>query len=240
MAPALSPRPGRIRRSIPGSSGMWILLLACVCSGWWTSHPNATSERPERHLQALRRRPERATELPGVLPASFDRCRSTTEMESRRSMARGRAKPVRRATALAVKEIADVRHGRFERMLSGLTAIGRGGDDGRDLLRARQGELRPTLDVGADRRRADRRCGAASPAGPATGWRRPCCPWHRRSSSPTASRARCCTRRASATSPGGWKEFRYNMEMGPPLLAPLLVTLVGGMGLLAAVLRREP
>jgi hypothetical protein len=39
--------------------------------------------------------------------------------------------------------------------------------------------------------------------------------------------------------PGGWKNFRYNMEMGPPLLAPLLVTLVGGMGLLAAVLRRE-
>ncbi len=27
--------------------------------------------------------------------------------------------------------------------------------------------------------------------------------------------------------------------MGPPLLAPLLVTMVGGMGLLAAVLRRE-
>ncbi|RKR74858.1 hypothetical protein [Frondihabitans australicus] len=39
--------------------------------------------------------------------------------------------------------------------------------------------------------------------------------------------------------PGGWKNFRYNMEVGPPLLAPLLVTLVGGMGLLAAVLRRE-
>ena len=33
--------------------------------------------------------------------------------------------------------------------------------------------------------------------------------------------------------------LRYNMEMGPPLLAPLLVTLVGGMGLLASVLRRE-
>ena len=32
---------------------------------------------------------------------------------------------------------------------------------------------------------------------------------------------------------------RYNLEMGPPLLAPLLVTMVGGMGLLAAVLRRE-
>ena len=39
--------------------------------------------------------------------------------------------------------------------------------------------------------------------------------------------------------PGGWKNFRYNVEMGPPLLAPLLVTLVGGMGILAAILRRE-
>jgi hypothetical protein len=39
--------------------------------------------------------------------------------------------------------------------------------------------------------------------------------------------------------PGGWSNARYNMEMGPPLLAPLLVTVVGGMGLLAAVLRRE-
>lgn len=39
--------------------------------------------------------------------------------------------------------------------------------------------------------------------------------------------------------PGGWRNFRYNMEMGPPLFAPLLVTLVGGMGLLAAILRRE-
>ncbi len=39
--------------------------------------------------------------------------------------------------------------------------------------------------------------------------------------------------------PGGFKNFRYNMEMGPPLMAPLLVTMVGGMGILAAVLRRE-
>jgi hypothetical protein len=39
--------------------------------------------------------------------------------------------------------------------------------------------------------------------------------------------------------PGGWRNFRYNMEMGPPLMAPLLVTMVGGMGLLAAILRRE-
>lgn len=45
--------------------------------------------------------------------------------------------------------------------------------------------------------------------------------------------------RGIAQKPGGWRNTRYNMEMGPPLLAPLLVTMVGGMGLLAAVLRRE-
>ncbi|MGI8761131.1 MAG: hypothetical protein ACR2LF_07525 [Jatrophihabitantaceae bacterium] len=45
--------------------------------------------------------------------------------------------------------------------------------------------------------------------------------------------------RGIAQKPGGWHNARYNMEMGPPLLAPLLVTLVGGMGLLASVLRRE-
>jgi hypothetical protein len=39
--------------------------------------------------------------------------------------------------------------------------------------------------------------------------------------------------------PGGWKLWRYNIEMGPPLFAPLLMTMVGGMGLLAAILRRE-
>jgi hypothetical protein len=45
--------------------------------------------------------------------------------------------------------------------------------------------------------------------------------------------------RGIAQKPGGWSNARYNIEMGPPLLAPLLVTMVGGMGLLAAILRRE-
>jgi hypothetical protein len=45
--------------------------------------------------------------------------------------------------------------------------------------------------------------------------------------------------RGIAQKPGGWSNALYNMEMGPPLLAPLLVTVVGGMGLLAAILRRE-
>jgi hypothetical protein len=45
--------------------------------------------------------------------------------------------------------------------------------------------------------------------------------------------------RGIAQKPGGWRNARYNMEMGPPLFAPLLVTMVGGMGLLASILRRE-
>lgn len=39
--------------------------------------------------------------------------------------------------------------------------------------------------------------------------------------------------------PGGWRMARYNAEMGPPTFAPLLFALVGGMGLVASVLRRE-
>jgi hypothetical protein len=45
--------------------------------------------------------------------------------------------------------------------------------------------------------------------------------------------------RGIAQKPGGLKNFAYNVEMGPPLFAPLLATMVGAMGLLAAVLRRE-
>ncbi|HZQ32790.1 MAG TPA: hypothetical protein VFB19_13770 [Mycobacterium sp.] len=37
--------------------------------------------------------------------------------------------------------------------------------------------------------------------------------------------------------PGGFT--KYNMESGPPAFAPMLASLVGAMGLLAALLRRE-
>jgi len=43
--------------------------------------------------------------------------------------------------------------------------------------------------------------------------------------------------RGVAQRPGGIT--RYNLESGPPLFAPLLASVVGGMGLLASVLRRE-
>lgn len=39
--------------------------------------------------------------------------------------------------------------------------------------------------------------------------------------------------------PGGTANLRYNIEMGPPAFAPALASLVGGMGLLASLLRRE-
>jgi hypothetical protein len=42
-----------------------------------------------------------------------------------------------------------------------------------------------------------------------------------------------------ARRPGGWSLASYNLPMGPPISAPGLMTLVGGMGLLAALLRRE-
>jgi hypothetical protein len=39
--------------------------------------------------------------------------------------------------------------------------------------------------------------------------------------------------------PGGHHNLRYNIEMGPPAFAPLLASMIGGMGLLASLLRRE-
>ncbi len=45
--------------------------------------------------------------------------------------------------------------------------------------------------------------------------------------------------RGVARKPGGFQEPLYNIVMGPPLLAPGSLAMVGGMGLAAAVLGRE-
>ncbi|MGH3443959.1 MAG: hypothetical protein ACRDPB_01155 [Nocardioidaceae bacterium] len=45
--------------------------------------------------------------------------------------------------------------------------------------------------------------------------------------------------RGVSRKPGGWALATYNVPMGPPIAAPGLMCVVGGMGLLAAVLRRE-
>lgn len=45
--------------------------------------------------------------------------------------------------------------------------------------------------------------------------------------------------RGVARKPGGFSEPLFNVVMGPPLLAPGSLALVGGMGLAAAALERE-
>ena len=45
--------------------------------------------------------------------------------------------------------------------------------------------------------------------------------------------------RGAYRKPGGFKEATYNLVMGPPALAPGALTMVGGMGLAAALARRE-
>src|SRR3954449_5892245 len=45
--------------------------------------------------------------------------------------------------------------------------------------------------------------------------------------------------RGVARKPGGFAEPTYNLVMGPPLLAPGSLVLVGGMAVMAAVMRRE-
>jgi hypothetical protein len=39
--------------------------------------------------------------------------------------------------------------------------------------------------------------------------------------------------------PGGFGQASYNIPMGPPIMAPGLMSIVGAMGILAALLRRE-
>ena len=77
-----------------------------------------------------------------------------------------------------------------------------------------------------------------------------------RASSRRRRRARCCRRSARSTRstaligivthvrgvqkrPGGFDETHYNLVMGPPLLAPGSLALVGAMGVLAAIVKRE-
>jgi hypothetical protein len=45
--------------------------------------------------------------------------------------------------------------------------------------------------------------------------------------------------RGVARKPGGFREPLFNIVMGPPLLAPGSLALVGGMGIAAALLERE-
>jgi hypothetical protein len=147
-------------------------------------------------------------------------------------MRRRTAPPVR----LAATGLHDVRTGRFERSLSALTAAGAAITAG-EIYMSHDGAsfgnkmmwwpivVVPTaipagIAAVVSRRAAHTVLPLASAAIVANGLQGTYLHW-----------------RGVAQRPGGIT--RYNLESGPPVFAPLLASLVGGMGLLAAVLRRE-
>ena len=136
-----------------------------------------------------------------------------------------------------VREVRhDVRTGRFERTLSALTAAGAAVTAGEIYLshdKASFGNRMMWWPVAV--------VPAAIPAGVAAVFSRRAA----KTVLPLASAAIVANGvqgtylhwRGIGQRPGGWT--RYNMQGGPPVFAPLLASLVGGMGLLAAALRRE-
>ena len=142
----------------------------------------------------------------------------------------------RRKTDLALTAVYDVRTGRLERTLSALTAVGAAFTAGEIFMEhdgASFGNKMmwwPMVVVPS-----------AIPAGIAAVFSRRAA----HTVLPLASAAIVANGlqgtylhlRGVAQRPGGIT--RYNLESGPPVFAPLLASVVGGMGLLAAVLRRE-
>lgn len=134
--------------------------------------------------------------------------------------------------------VRDVEHGRFERGLSGLTAMAAlitGGEIFLEHDRASFGNRMMWVPV------------ALSPVVAAAGLGGVFSRRLAKTALPAVSAVVVANGlqgtylhfRGIAQKPGGWSMARYNTEMGPPAFAPLLFTMVGAMGLLAAVLRRE-
>jgi hypothetical protein len=138
--------------------------------------------------------------------------------------------------SVAATIVRDVRTGRFERMLSGLTAAGAvitageiylshdGASFGNKMMWWPVAVVPTAVPAGIagvfSRRAAKTVLPLTSAAIVVNGLQGTYLHW-----------------RGIAQRPGGIT--RYNLEGGPPPFAPLLASLVGGMGLLAAVLRRE-
>jgi len=142
------------------------------------------------------------------------------------------------AAGLAARMLWNVRHGRFERTLSLLTAAG-------SLITA--AEIYLEHDRASFGNKVMWWPVALGPVGVAAGVAGFRSDKAARTALPIASglivanglQGTYLHVRGIAQKPGGWSMARYNIELGPPLFAPLLVTMVGGMGLVASVLRRE-
>ncbi|HEX3004501.1 MAG TPA: hypothetical protein VHO27_09815 [Angustibacter sp.] len=140
--------------------------------------------------------------------------------------------------SLVGRAIADVRHGRFERTLSALMGVG---------AAVTAAEIYFEHDSASFGNRLMWIPVALGPVGTAAGVAGAFNARAAHTVLPAASAAIVANGlqgtylhvRGIGQKPGGWRNARYNIEMGPPLLAPLLVTMVGGMGLLASLLRRE-
>jgi hypothetical protein len=152
------------------------------------------------------------------------------------------ALPARKSSAVErpalERALREVRHGRFERSLSGLMALGAGVTAAEVYLehdRASFGNRWMWAPV------------LLGPAGVAAGVGGVASPRLAHTTLPAVSLLLVANGlqgtyfhvRGVAQRPGGWRNWRYHLEMGPPLFAPLLGAMVGGMGLLAALLRRE-
>jgi hypothetical protein len=134
--------------------------------------------------------------------------------------------------------VRNIRHGRFERSMAGLTAIGAlitGAEIWMEHDRASFGNKMMWLPV------------ALTPVATAAGLAGVFSRRAAKTVLPIVSvvvlanslQGQYLHLRGIAQRPGGWKMARYNAEMGPPTFAPLLFGMIGGMGLLASVLRRE-
>lgn len=136
------------------------------------------------------------------------------------------------------REVHDIRHGRFERALSGFTAVG---------AVITTGEIFFEHDKASFGNRWMWAPIVVGPVAAGAGLAGYLSERAAKTVLPAASaivvanglQGTFLHARGIGQKPGGWGNFRFNMETGPPLLAPLLVTLVGGMGLLATMLRRE-
>jgi hypothetical protein len=146
--------------------------------------------------------------------------------------------PVAEVEHLVDRMVRNVEHGRFERSLSGLTAVSAlvtGIEIYVEHYRASFGDkwmwspvlLTPPLVVAGIGGVFSRR------------WAKTVLPVAAGLYTANGLLGEYFHARGVARKPGGWRLYSYNVPMGPPIAAPGLMSIVGAMGLLASVLRRE-
>lgn len=133
---------------------------------------------------------------------------------------------------------ADVAHGRFERSLAGLTAVAAVVTTAEIYIEHYRGSfgnkamwipivITPPVVVGGIAGIFSKRCAKTVLPAAAIVY------------GLTGLAGEYFHARGVSRKPGGWSNATYNVPMGPPIAAPGLMLLVTGMGVLAALLRRE-